>query len=67
MNSPGKLKRSRSPADFRRRAREYAFLFRAGFSVWSKETTAAQQADMATAIKLQVAVGDSDCELRLFR
>jgi hypothetical protein len=50
MKSPVKLVWFRSTANFRGRASEYAFLFQAGFSVWIKETTAAQQADMANAI-----------------
>jgi len=44
-----------------------AFLFQAACSSWTEQIKAAQQADMATAIKLQVAGEDSDCELRLFR
>jgi hypothetical protein len=44
-----------------------AFLFQAACSSWTEQIKAAQQADMATAIKLRVAVEDSDCELRLFR
>src|ERR1017187_4673279 len=51
------------PAKLPRARREYAFFFQAGFFMRSKETTAAQQADMATAIKLQVAVDVSAGEL----
>jgi hypothetical protein len=63
MNLPLNLKRSRSPANFRRRAREYAFFFQAGFFMRSKETTAAQQANMAVAIKVQVTADVNGGEL----
>jgi len=63
MNSPVKLTCSRSTANFGRRAREYAFFFQAGFFMRSKETTAAQQADMAIAIKVQVTADVNGGEL----
>jgi len=67
MNSPVKLVWSRSTANFRGRVREWGAFFQAGFFMRGKETTAAQQADMATASKLQVAVDVNGGELRLFR
>ena len=62
MNWSVRLDWSRSPANFRRRAKECG-AFQARFLVRSKETTAAQQADMAVAIKVHVTADVNGGEL----
>jgi hypothetical protein len=62
LNLPVRIEWSRSPANFRRRAKECG-AFQAGFFMRSKETTAAQQADMAIAIKVHVTADVNGGEL----
>jgi hypothetical protein len=67
-NSLVKLKCSRPVTNFRRGGQVcFAFLFQAGCSDWTEETTAAQHAHIAIAISIQVDVDVSGAELRPFR